>query len=398
MPAALYTLLITDQTLEVVGDPIIGWTSLDVTLRRNEPDNGVFSVPGWPWVLEQLRAGARVVVIEHRGDTPGVGQILTAGPIEEWMHEQSDDGDNAGVGNVTVNFASDLALIAGRCTYPNPAVTADDQDIDSWQYTGNAEQALRALINANVGPGALPRRRIPQLVLGATAGVGTNVTVATQRMQPLTEVARDIADTGGDLTFRTRQVGKQILFEVDKPADASAQARFGFALGNMKYRSFVAKGPSATTAIVGGQGEGASRRLIERTNDTDEAVWWRIERLVSEDGNVDLSTLEADATNALAKGAPTTRLTSNVVDGPGARFGIDYVIGSPVAVEVGPGVWQTDIVTLVHLQAWPTAGSLFAAMIGDQSDRTDPIWVQKLREYDERMATVERTVKPAQLP
>lgn len=393
--ASLFSLLVTDETLEVVGDPIVSWKSIDVTLRRNEPDSGLFTVPGYPWVVEQLYSGHRVVVIEHRDDTPDVGRIITAGPIEEWMHEESDDGENAGDGMITVNFTSDLALIAGRCAYPNPAKLADNQDVDTWTYTGNSEQAARTLVNVNAGPGAMQARKIPRLILGATAGIGSNVTVKTTRMQPVTEVLRNISAAGGDFTFRTRQSGKDILFEILQPPDVSAQVRFGFSLGNMKYRAYSVKGPTATTAIVGGQGTGASRNLIERTNATDEKNWWRIEKLVSRDGSQPLTELEDEATRALAEGAYTQRLPSNVADIPGSRYGIDYVIGSKVAIEARPGVWLTDVVSTVHLQAWPTAGSIYSATVGSQAAQSDPAWVRKLREIDEKLGRLERTVTPA---
>src|SRR5690606_40681733 len=39
------TLLVTDQDLNIVGDPLDGWTNLDCTKRFNEPGSGTVDLP-----------------------------------------------------------------------------------------------------------------------------------------------------------------------------------------------------------------------------------------------------------------------------------------------------------------------------------------------------------------
>jgi len=191
--AVEYTLLITDETLNIVGDPITEWATIDITLRFNEPSSGVFTVPGHPWITEQMAPGNRVVAIRTLGAEYNYqSSIVLAGPIEKWLHERSDDGDNSGDGMLTVNWADDLALIAARLVYPDPTQTAAGQTTDRWQYTGNAETALRTLVGSNAGPTALAARRIPQLVLGSVAGVGSAVTVDADRMAPIGDIMRQI--------------------------------------------------------------------------------------------------------------------------------------------------------------------------------------------------------------
>lgn len=395
-----YQILVTDRSLNVVGDPIVTWTSLDVTLRYNEPSSGVIEMPAYPWIRDQFRApGYRVVVIRRQPaivgatSTPGV---LVAGPIEQTTYERSDDGENAGVGKLTVNFADDLALVAAHCTYPDPTVTPENQAVDSWTYTGNAETALRTLVNLNAGPGALTARQVTNLALDVPAGVGNNVTVTTKRMQPIGDVMRDIAEVGGGLGFRTIQSGNTILFQVYQPPDVSSSVRFGFAMGNMKYLAVETKAPTTTAAIVGGQGEGADRYMIEHVS-AEQSTWGRYETLVSRPGQVtsDTPTLEDDGDKALADGASTVRVSSNVVDILGQQYGTHYQIGSKVAIETGVGEQTIDIVRTVHLQAWPTAGEVVSATVGSQAAQTDPIWVQRLREIDERLGKLERIVVPA---
>lgn len=386
-----YTILITDPTLTVVGDPITCWTSIDVTLRFNEPSSGLFTAPGSAWIREQMAPGYRVVVIRDQ-------QIIIAGPIEKWMYERSDDGDNAGDGTLTVNFADDLALVAARLTYPDPTLTPATQVTDAWTYTGNAEVALRTLADFNAGPNALTARRIPQLALGAIAGVGTSITSTAERMEPLGTVMRRIAANGGGLGFRTRQSGQQILFEVYAPTDMTNQVVFGFGVGNLKYVAYEVTAPVVTAAIVGGQGEGADRFLLERVNDGAQASWGRMESLVSRPGNDPTAELQAAGDEALAEGAETARLPTSTMDTPFQRFGYDYGVGTRVSVESWPGSMVSDVVTTVHIQVFPTAGEVVSATVGSQAEVSDPAWIQRIRAMDRRLGYLERNVVTAVVP
>jgi hypothetical protein len=383
-----HLILITDRTLNVVGDPIVNWTNLDVTLRFNEPGSGLFVAPGHSWVRQQLHPGNRVVVIRD-------GEVLTAGPVEKWIYERSDDGENAGDGVITVHFADDLATIAGRLAYPDPALEPEAQVSDNWTFSGNAELGMRELVNDNAGPGALSARQIPQLALGTLAGVGDTIDITAAIMEPVLEVLRRAALAGGGLGFRTRQSGTQILFEVYEPPDVSAEVRFGFNLGNLKYVAYEVNAPTVTSAIVGGQGAGADRFTLERNNLGTEGAWGRLEKHIARPGNDATAELEADGDEALAEGDETARLPSNIADTPDQQFGVHYQLGSRVSIESWPGEAITDIVQTVHLQAWPTAGEVVAATVGSQAASSDPAWVQRVREIDRRVGRLERTVSSA---
>lgn len=394
-----YMVLITDETLQVVGDPIVTWTQLDITLRRNEPDSGLVVVPVQQWIVDQLAPGRRVVIVRNLGEEEDwQTNILTAGPIEKIAIEKSDDGENAGLGKLTINFSSDLARVVARLAYPDPTQTASTQTTDHWTFSGNAETALRNLVNLNAGPGALAPRRVPMLALGATASVGSSVDVVADRMEPLGDLMREIARVGGDIGFRTVQSGSQILFEVYQPADKSTEVLFGWNLGNLKYLMHEESAPTATTAVVGGQGEGAERALIERSNAADETAWGRFEKLVSRPGDLDAAVLNDDGDKLLAQEASTDRMVSAVADSHQQRYGVHYQVGDIVSVSTDHGHYLSDHVETVHIQVYPTSGEYVAATIGSQAAKTEPYWVQKLREIDERLSTVERTVKPATVP
>ncbi|TDC02275.1 hypothetical protein E1091_01105 [Micromonospora fluostatini] len=377
--------LVTDAECNLLGDPVNRWSTVDCTLRHNAVGSGHVTMPAWPEFRELVDAGRRMVVVRN-------GEVFIAGPIEQTLVEQSDDGENSGVGKLTVDFADDLVHVGNRITYADPALTPEAQTTDEWVFSGNAEQALRQLVHLNVGAGARLERRAPRLVLGAVTGVGSTVSVRTG-LEPLLEVLRSTALAGGDLGFRTRYdiTARQIYFEVFAPRDLSDSVRFGFGLNNLRYLSYGREAPTATTTLVGGQGEpGADRALITRTNTTAETAWGRVEVHVARSGQDPVEDLQAAGDEALAEGGETARLQTSAFDSPDQRFPDHYRLGDRVSVQVGPGEAVTDLVRVVHLQAWDTAGELVSATVGTQEATTNSAWVRQLRGVDRRLSRLER--------
>lgn len=141
--AVEYTILLADRNLSYVADPILNWISIDVTLKFNEPSSGHFVIPAWPWVADQVVAGRRVTIIRNLGaEYDYQSQLLISGPIEEVLEERSDDGENSGFGVLTVHFADDLAQIATRLAYPDPAQQPSAQTTDRWQFTGKDRKSV----------------------------------------------------------------------------------------------------------------------------------------------------------------------------------------------------------------------------------------------------------------
>jgi hypothetical protein len=389
--SADYQILVTDKNMQVLGDPIVCWTTVQVTLKFNEAGSGSFTVPGYSWIRDQIIPGCRVVIVRD-------GSVVTSGPVEKVLWERSDDGENAGAGMLTVNFSDFLSLLAARLTYPDPTKTPSAQTIDQWTFTGQAEAALRALVDGNAGPSALPDRQIPQLVLGTLAGVGGAVTAAkADRMEPMADVMRRLAVSGGNLGFRTRQVGQQILFEVYQPVDLSGQVVFSFGNGSLKYVAYEQDAPTVNAVIVGGQSadevtDGSDKFMIERDNAGSQDVWDRRESLVSRPGNDPAADLQADGDSALADGAETARFSFNVADTPFQKFGRDYSIGSKVSVETAPGSMLSDVVVTVSLETYPTAGEVVGVTVGSQAANSDPVWLQQIRATNKRMSYLERNV------
>lgn len=382
-----YLVLVTDRNLDVVGDPITCWTSIDVTLRFNEPSSGILIAPAYDWVWEQLVDGNRIVVIRN-------GQVLIAGPWEERLLERSDDDANSGVGVVTVHFADDLASLAAHNLYPEPNQTPATQAVDFYTFTGNAETALRQLADGTAGPGALVDRRIPKLEINHAIGVGATVTVKANRQSPWGDIARSVAEIGGGLGFRIRQQDRTLLFEVYLPEDKSESVRFSFGLGNLRYVSYERKAPTVTAVSVGGQGEGAERAMIERVDTAEQSVWGRFEKHVARSGSSPLQELQDEGDLALAEGAATNRMTANVSDSPDQQFGTHYKVGDIVSIEAATGEQFADVVRTVHLQIYATSGEYVAATVGNQAATSDPVWLRKVRDIDARLGRLETAVTP----
>jgi hypothetical protein len=416
--AAEYTVLITDAQLNVLGDPIWEWSYLQITLRWKEPGSGQFKVPAFPYIRQQIRAGARVVVLRR---VLGVTSIIISGPIEQKLRERSDDGDNGGPGQITVTFADDMAWLAVRLAYPDPSKTIETQTTDFWTYSGNPEQGMLTLVNMQAGPGALPARRIPKLQVAPFSGISGTGTVKLgpttdvaprERLEPLTEVLRKMCQVGvgntavydpDSLGFRVRQTkdtaGTDILlFEPVRSRDLRGAVHFSFGMGNLKYYSFQEDAPQLTHLLVGGQYNtadataGADKYVKEfATTNTTSLAWGRFEGYLPRPGQeVSQNKVTDDVTKELQDKAATGRLAVNAADTVDCRVGIHYGPGDIVSVELDIGEWVVAPVQTVAIQAYPTSGEVVGTTIGDQSARYDSAWIRKMRAMETRLGVLER--------
>lgn len=382
-------LLITDEDLVVQGDPLTGWKGLTATRKRNEPGSGSVSLPAWPEVMAQLQPGHRLVVLRDR-------EVWMAGPMEiptDWTWA-ADDADSAGPGRVTVSFSDDLARVAGYITWPVPASAWTAQPATVWQRStgGTAEAAIRELVNTNCGPAARAERRIPHLALDALAGVGTAVNISS-RYEPLLDACRRIALAGGDIEFRLRQVGQQLLFGCRAPADLTATARFSLGLGNLRKIAFKRSAPTVTHALVAGtEQEGAATRAYVQVADAAAAAaWWRVEKYISGSQATDADGELTDAGRvALADGAAPVELATTTIDTPDLRAGVHFDLGDRVSIELPFGLEVTELVRAIELRAEPDTGETVTAVVGSPDATRDPDEVAIIHELSRRLGLLER--------
>lgn len=396
---AQYEILVTDRNLNVVGDPIYNWTTIDLTLRFNEPGSGQLTSPGYPWIRDQLAPGNRIVCIRR---VLGTAAVVLSGPIESVQYERADDGDNGGDGKLTITWSDDMVWLAGRLVYPNPGKTPETQDKDFWVWSGTTESGLYSLVNLNAGPGAQAIRRVPTLVIAPTKSLTDVVTVSSTvgqaRFTQLTDTARDMADRGGGLGFRVYQsmIDKTLVFEVYKPRNLANQVRFSFGLGNLKYLNYEQTMPESNVVVVGGQYNvedvtaGADKYVMEVKNATDEAAWGRLETYLARPGNDPAADLTSEANDELADKVESSRLSTTASDTVDQRFGVHYNLGDVVSIEFWSGQAIADVVRTVHIQVFPTAGEVVSTTIGTQSTTYDKTVNRSLRTIDRRVGRLER--------
>ena len=383
------SILITDLDLNVVGDPLDGWTDIDLTLRYRQPSSGVLTIPAYPEVIAQLGVDEprRAVIMRD-------GEIVLSGPIEQPMAPYqrtlpgSDGAGDARPGTLQLAVVDDLAHLAGRLVYPDPTAAADSQTASHYTDSDTAETLMRDLVNLNAGPGALPDRQVPNLALGAVAGVGSTVSVSARFSNLLTEL-QGLAVAGGDLGFRIRQDAGQLLFEVYQPRDLTATARYSWDLGNLRSVSVERSAPTVTHAIVGGQGEEENRQIVERGDAAAAARWWRMEQWVDSRHEDTMDGLEQSGDEALAEGAERVQISAVTVDTEDLKFGRDVQLGDRATIAYLPGVEVSEVVRQAHIQATPDAGEHVTVLIGSQEATTDPDWVLLARRIHRRLTRLE---------
>jgi hypothetical protein len=381
-------LLITDKDLVVQGDPLTGWRDLDATLKFNEPGSGSVTLTAYPDVMAQLQPGNRLVVIRD-------GQIWMAGPMEvptDYTWSISDEGE-PDPGRVVVNFADDLATLAGYITWPVPANAWTAQLGNTWRTINatNAETIIRTLVNETCGPGARAERQIAHLALDTVAGAGTTTSVST-RFEPLLDACRRVALAGGGIGFRTRQDGSQLKFGCYAPADLTATARFSIGLGNLRSLSFKQSAPTSTHALVAGTepDTGTTRTFVQVADAAAAATWWRVEKYV--DGS-EANDTNGELTNAgtveIADGAAPIELATVTVDTEDLRAGRDFGLGDKVTIALPTGLEATDLVRSIHLQADPDSGEFVSTLVGSPAATTDPQMVKLIRTLSRRLGRLE---------
>ena len=116
----MITLLFTDGALAPIGQPIVRFISVTVTLNFNAPASVTVTLPALPEYLDVAAPGNRLQVIRD-------GKILVAGPVEyPGVFSRSADGQaqDATPGLLTVATTDDSVWLGCRIVYPDPAAVA----------------------------------------------------------------------------------------------------------------------------------------------------------------------------------------------------------------------------------------------------------------------------------
>jgi hypothetical protein len=362
---------------------------LSFTLRDSAVGEWQLRLPAEHPAVAHLRVpGAGIVVTGPDG-------VLLSGPTSTPTVD-ADLADPTGI--ATVEGVTDDALLWSRLAYPTPSVGDVSRQTQGYDVrTGPAESVMLGYVQANLRPSTPSPRSVEALVVPASRGRGDFVTKSA-RFDVLGDLLRQIA-SGAALRFRVVQAGDSLVFEVLDVTDRRRTVRFDLVNGTLSSQQVATSPPALTRAIVGGQGEGAERLLVEEHTaasaeaETLYGPWGRVERFVDERGAADPRELAQAGQKLLGEqGSIATAVKAVASDDLTMRFAVDWQVGDRVTVVVG-GQETESTVTAVTVIA-REAGVLVGAALGDV-DGFDPRGAlgRRVEDTASRVSSLERTAE-----
>ena len=353
-----------------IGNPI----ELAVTPRFNETGTATVKIELdhrlAPYILDE---GSRIVINKD-------GRFVMSGKI----FQKNAEGP-AVKGTLTFYVKSDFRAMHQVLGWPLPLSPLADQGKDSYNITGNAETAIKTLVQGNmIVRLGLPITVAPNLGRGATLPAGIDI-----RFHPLYEKAFPAIEQAGlGVTFE--QHGAGIVMDVFTPPvypDVLSEES-----GVLQWWSWSAADASATRVIAEGSAQSTKDadgnslpvgKLYALAVDTDlEASYndaTEVHRLGSNGSNADdpdsvrLTALQADAQEALAEGAPTAGFAVRLSETGTFKYGENnLVVGALVTISVG-GVTRTDYLREVTMTYSRDRGVEVTPIVGDIRDNPDRI-------------------------
>ncbi|RLP69321.1 hypothetical protein D9V30_08420 [Mycetocola reblochoni] len=332
-------------------------------------------------------------------DGAGIRTVLpggraVSGPVETRALDESTDDPG---GTWTFTGCTDMHILEDDVAYPDPSNAAPGMQSKTKDYRkGAAETLMRAFVSDNIGPTAPTARRLTGLTLTLDQGRGGTVE-GTGEWQSLLELLQGVGRVSGLVFDVFQNDDGQLVFAVDTPVDAAAHVRMSVYNGDLDSTSATSAAPAATEVLVlGPEDETTVRRtVIRRTTATSEAAatrWGRRRvRVIDARGSETATEMAQAGDEELADGGDTVTSVKVVpADGAAARAGIDWWLGSLVAVDVA-GVEMVAEITEVNFMI-AAEGVLVTATVGDSVGYDEAeVVAARLADLESRTSAVERT-------
>jgi hypothetical protein len=302
---------------------------------------------------------------------PGYGIIVTgpddsvifSGPtLSAQLLQTSDNID----GDWTITGASDDIVLFERLAYPTPSTADVTEQTDAYDdRLGFCETIIKQYVSVNIGPDAPADRKIANLTIETTAGLGVEVQ-GRARFETLQEVLYGLAQTSS-LGYTVEQLGSDLQFTVYSPLDRSATVRMDMDNSKLSRAEYAYAVARVTRAIVGGQGEEEYRRFVEVTN-TDslasETDWSRRIEVFTDGRNSRVTEflLQDGAEFLVDQGKTIVEISVTPTDDFTMRFGQDWYLGDKVTVVINQ-LEASAIVTEVGISI-QADGVRLAATVG----------------------------------
>lgn len=355
-PEIPYEILVYDRAFDFVG-----WVGrpLDVqpVIRHNVKSTATFRVDA-----DHIRAaalmepGARVMIYKH-------GDFAMSGPVRHV------GGGFTLAPDLTFTVESDFRIVNNWLAWPKPDALLSGQDVEYRTITGPAETVVKTVMAENAARLGYPLTVAPSLGRGA---VGTY----TFRFHPIYDRIFPAVDQAG-IGVTVRQEGAGLLLDCYEPRDYPHQLSPDD--GTVVGGTFSLSAPSATRAVVGGQGEGVLREFREFEEPARESEWNDIIEVLQDARDTAAGDIyQARADEALAEGAPMAGLSLELSETPHFRYGGSGLrVGDRVSALI-KGQLFTDVLREVRL-SWDQAGDIATPIVGERSDDTDTRLAKRLR-------------------
>ena len=303
-------------------------------------------------VPELMADGARLVVRfqdEH----------LISGPIV------ADGLDSNGGKNdtYTVTVEDDVRVLKEIAGWPVPAAAITAQGTAEYRtYTGNAETIVKTAVTEN----GVTRLAVPGLTVAPNLNRGATIPGGVPfRFHPLAEkLFPAVTDAGLGVTVK--QQGTSLVLDVHEPTDLDT--KLSVRGRTLKQVSMTRTRPTASRAVIGGQGEGTARKFRVLTDPARETLYgMRAETFRdARDDNTD-AVMDARGQETLAEHGPKNGVAITLAGSGIFKYGPGgFHVGDRVPIEVTEGVILTEVirectlkwVSPTHASVEPAAGEI----------------------------------------
>jgi hypothetical protein len=338
-------------------------SALEVTARHNLRGTLRLSVPLSHRSVEELQADGARLKVSFRGEH------LISGPIT--ADELASDGVS---GLYTVTVEDDLRVLWDITGWPVPGAALTGQTSEYRTYTGDAETILKSAVTEN----GVTRLAIPGLVVAPNLNRGAVIPGGVPlRMHPLADKLFPAVEDAG-LGVTVKQVGTDIVLDVYEPVThpraLSVQGR------TLKKVTMNRTRPTASRAVVGGQGEGTTRKFREVIDTAREAQYGMVAEIFRDarDDDAD-AVMDARGQESLnetgSKSGVSIELAGSGIFqyGPGG-----FHVGDRVPIKVTDDITVTEVIRECTLKWVSPSYASAAPAIGELADRPERITAQRI--------------------
>lgn len=290
----------------------------------------------------------RIVEIDRNEQKVGI--------ITSVKTEISEDGTRM----LTASGVELLGIFEWRLVYPPSGYAR-------WEHQGDVETILKRLVKEQVGADAPVIRQFSALTVAVDLERDPWVLVSA-RYSLLSEELEEAALSTGCGPFLSLDSGSiifDIRFGVDRTATQSVNGRAIFSLDHDTIKSGMVMHSDTqfrNFALVGGQGEGASRALEEVYDGTEPSGFTRREMFVDARDLADPLDLPGRGTSKLAEMAAEDYLEVEILNYSSLTLGTDYNLGDIVTVEIEDEMLDARISEIS--ESWDAEGYALTATFG----------------------------------